>query len=518
MSYFYSNYHTVHYPIANERQAGLRNAQIGGLHSIAAHFTLYDDPAIVVMPTGTGKTAVLMLAAFVLRANRVLVVTPSKLVRNQISRMFKDLHPLREIGAIWGAPEPRVREVTGKIRSLDAWNELRDYDVVVGTPNSISPAYQNVADPPDDDLFDLLLIDEAHHSPAKTWNEIIETFPRAKKVLYTATPFRRDRLEIKGKFIYTYPLRQAYNDGIFSRIEYVPVEVTANTDVDVSIAQTAEAIYRQDRENGLRHFLLVRTDSKKRADELKIIYAANTSLNLVTIHSGHGYAYVNRSVDKLLTGELDGVICVNMFGEGFDFPNLKIAAIHSPHRSLATTLQFIGRFARTNADDIGIAKFVAERSEIKVDTERLYEEDAVWQELVTNLSQARIEREQEVREVFETFDPPAVNKIRREELSLYSVNPSHHVKIYRVDVHVDITKDIELPPGVELVYKQISQQLSTVMLITSTRLMPKWTYLQDFQSSEFDLFIEIRLHAARRSKGPLQKGDHSGKPTMLTQE
>jgi hypothetical protein len=29
---------------------------------------------------------------------------------------------------------------------------------------------------------------------------------------------------------------------------------------------------------------------------------------------------------------------------------------------------------------------------------------------------------------------------------------------------------------------------------------------------------EIRLHAAGRGKGPLQKGENSGKPTILTQE
>ena len=49
---------------------------------------------------------------------------------------------------------------------------------------------------------------------------------------------------------------------------------------------------------------------------------------------------------KLLhSGELDGIVCVDMLGEGYDFPNLKVAAIHVPHKSLVSTLQFIGRFA-----------------------------------------------------------------------------------------------------------------------------------------------------------------------------
>ncbi|WP_346763412.1 hypothetical protein [Escherichia sp. E4694] len=37
-----------------------------------------------------------------------------------------------------------------------------------------------------------------------------------------------------------------------------------------------------------------------------------------------------------------------MLGEGYDLPNLKIAALHDHHKSLAVTLQFIGRFTRVN--------------------------------------------------------------------------------------------------------------------------------------------------------------------------
>lgn len=70
---------------------------------------------------------------------------------------------------------------------------LRNFDVVVATPMSISPAIDDIPAPPPDDIFDLILIDEAHHSPAATWNEIIEAFPEAKKILFTATPFRRDK-------------------------------------------------------------------------------------------------------------------------------------------------------------------------------------------------------------------------------------------------------------------------------------------------------------------------------------
>ena len=47
-------------------------------------------------------------------------------------------------------------------------------------------------------------------------------------------------------------------------------------------------------------------------------------------------------------GESRIVICVNMLGEGFDLPELKIVALHDLHKSLPILLQFAGRFSRTS--------------------------------------------------------------------------------------------------------------------------------------------------------------------------
>ena len=49
------------------------------------------------------------------------------------------------------------------------------------------------------------------------------------------------------------------------------------------------------------------------------------------------------------------IVCVDMLGEGFDLPALKVAAIHDPHKSLAVTLQFVGRFARVGGEELGNA-------------------------------------------------------------------------------------------------------------------------------------------------------------------
>ena len=111
------------------------------------------------------------------------------------------------------------------------------------------------------------------------------------------------------------------------------------------------------------------------------------------------------TVQKLRDRKLDGIICVDMLGEGFDLPYLKIAAIHSPHKSLAITLQFIGRFARSNAKDIGNATFIACPAEIQIEGEKLYEEGKVWQEIIPNLADLTIEQEAFSKETYEEFAP-----------------------------------------------------------------------------------------------------------------
>ena len=92
---------------------------------------------------------------------------------------------------------PKVFEQKNNLVDAADWENLEKYDVVVGTPNSISYGLSNDFKP-DENLFDLVLIDEAHHSPAKSWNIIIECFPQSQRIFFTATPFRRDKREIIG--------------------------------------------------------------------------------------------------------------------------------------------------------------------------------------------------------------------------------------------------------------------------------------------------------------------------------
>lgn len=491
-SYFARHYGDVRLPVKTAENEGLRRAQLGAIHAVASHFTLSEEPALIVMPTGSGKTAVLMLTAFLLRARRVLVVTPSVLVRNQIAKHFRSLSTLRRIGAIVGDFEgPRVCEVSGKVTQASAWEAFQEYDVVIGTPTSLSPEADGVAVPPSD-LFDLVLIDEAHHGRARTWEGLLKAFPGSQQVHFTATPFRRDKRALAGKLLFTYPLSEAYKDDVFGTIRFFPV-APEGLDHDIAVAKQAEQVFNADKAAGLKHLLMVRTDSKSRADELYRVYQENTSLNLRRVHSGLAPSTIEKVIGELIAATIDGVVCVDMLGEGFDLPTLKIAAIHTPHKSLAVTLQFIGRFARTESEDpIGEAKFLAVPSDIEVEREQLYDESAVWQQIVTNLSEGRIEREAEVREQLGTFERVGDVQPDLADVSAHAFRPAKHVKIYRVRSSagfVDIASDLTLPAQLDLIERWNSADLNTTVFVTQERTRPDWTALEVFDRVEHDLFV-----------------------------
>lgn len=491
MPYFHDHYLSLQFPRENAGNPGFRDPQRGALFALGSHFTRYDDPAVVAMPTGSGKTAVLMAVPFLLQARRVLVITPSRLVRGQIARRFATLHILREIGAIGdGVPDPTCFEVINRLQTDEAWEELRQQDVVIATPASVSPGHVEVVPPPED-LFDLLLVDEAHHSPARTWNHLLEAFPAARRALFTATPFRSDRREIKGRFVYTYSTKQAFSDGVFGQVVYHAVRSGDGEAPDVAVARDAETVLAADREAGLAHRLIVRTDTKVRAEALRRVYEDATNLRLQLIHSGHSSRHVRSVIRKLEAGDLDGLICVDMLGEGFDFPHLKVAAIHAPHKSLAVTLQFIGRFARTNAPDIGRATFLAVPDDIMIEARRLYEEGAVWEDIVLELGDDRIDHEIDVREQLETFQVVHQDAEEVSDLSLYSLTPAQHVKIYRTRGEVDISETWHRLGTLAVIHHDVSDELSAAVLVTREVKQPRWSDATQFARIEYDLFVIV---------------------------
>lgn len=488
MSYFESTSQHAKIYIDPEEEFQLREAQVGAIHATLSHFTIHKDPALIVMPTGSGKSVVLMSLPYFLKAKRVLILTPSQILRDQIYEDFCHISSLKKYGVLPNTCEaPKIKAIKSKIKNTSEWTSLKNSDVIIGTPNCVSPATNGVGKPPKD-FFDLILVDEAHHSSARTWKATLDSFPNAKKILVTATPFRNDKKEIKSKVVYAYPLNLAFKEKIFGKIEFIPVSEAPPGD-DIAIAKAAAKALKKDQDQKFDHSLIVRTDSKKKANELYKLYKKHTNLKLEVIHSGRSYTFVKKSIAMLKEGKLDGVIAVSMLGEGFDFPNLKIAAIHTPHKSLAITLQFIGRFARTTKGKgkFGVAKFIAIPNDIRIESEKLYKEEASWQDIVTNLVATQVEQEIQRKQDLESFKID--QQFDSSELSLYSLKPSFHVKIYRVPKEINLHASIEKVQARDVIWSAFSDDLQTRVLLCRQGTKPDWVDSQQVAEISYELHI-----------------------------
>lgn len=481
--YFSKHYSKISYPIDSTESKGLRNAQIGAAHAIASFFTINQNTAaIVVMPTGAGKTAVLMMVPYLLSKNKVLVVTPSVMVRGQIAEDFQNLSTLCKANVFKDTMEkPVVYEMCHKFKN-EMLSELEGADVIVATPlcalslSETEWAANNIT---------LVEIDEGHHRPAKTWEQILVNLKAITHILFTATPYRLDRKEIKGDIVYTYPLSKAYADGIFGEIQYVPVQ--SGELKDINIAKKAEEVLLTDREDGLEHYLMVRTDTKNNAEQLEVMYRENTSMHVKRVDSSMSNTQVRQCIQELRDGTLDGIICVDMLGEGFDFPNLKIAAIHKPHKSLSSTLQFIGRFARTNAENIGKAKFIAADDEdLEIENNRLYASDSIWQDMIINMSEGKNTKELSRREYFKSYEAPTQD-FEEAIISLQSIMVNCHDRIYRVkdfDFNANFPEDFKIG---NQIYR--SDKDNTIIGIGINYESPLWLSSDNKINKQYSLYI-----------------------------
>lgn len=229
-----------------------------------------------------------------------------------------------------------------------------------------------------DDFFDMIIVDEAHHSVAASWQKVIDRFPKAKVIHLTATPFRSDRQEIDGELIFRFPFRNATLKGYVKRLKasYVaPAEIELGfTDERGRIYSLNDVLELKEedwfsrgvalarpcnqhivdsslekledlRQSGTQHQLIAVACSINHAREIRSLYQER-GFNADVIHSQQRDDEQEAILAALRNGTLDCIIQVQKLGEGFDHPKLSVAAIFRPFRSLAHYIQFIGRIMR----------------------------------------------------------------------------------------------------------------------------------------------------------------------------
>jgi superfamily II DNA or RNA helicase len=360
-----------------------------------------ESVAILGLPTGYGKSELIALAPFLFASRRTLVIAPSVVVRAQLAERIEKQEHLRKKGIVpKQLPHPRVKEHVGIIDEPADWALLEPFDVVVSHTQSVSPTGGPVADPPDPNLFDLILFDEAHHLGAPSWTGVRIAFPGAAAVGFTATPYRRDRRALPGRTIFQYPIGKAVEEKFFVPISYRLVKSDASVEGrDKAVATEAIAeLRRRDVAGHAAARLLVRADTVQRAETLQQLYTQlDSGVQLEVITHQTSPQELSKATERLKSGQSSGVAFVGVLGEGFDLPSLKIAAYHNPHRSLPVTIQFAGRVARTESADAVSAPeehavLIAAADDHPEILAELHKDGQQWDQLIPDLAKDFTER------------------------------------------------------------------------------------------------------------------------------
>jgi superfamily II DNA or RNA helicase len=468
---------------------GLRRPQIGALYATLAHWSTTDADATVVMPTGTGKTEAMLALLVCAQLRRVMVVVPNAALRDQIAEKFIALGKLAECGCVPADIRPpvvaRLRKRLKSAKEVD--DVFRRANVIVSTM-AVAGLCSLAVQARMAELCTHLFIDEAHHIAARTWAEFKAQFKSKPIVQFTATPFRTDGKRVDGKFIYSYPLSRAQDEGYFRAVAFTAVEEFDPDQSDRAVARKAGELLRSDRRAGLDHILMARVDNTERADAIQRLYAAEfPEFKPVAIHTGIPATERKTLMDAIRSRKSRILICVDMFGEGFDLPQLKIAALHDKHKSLAITLQFVGRFTRDFPTDVGDAKVVANIADEAISNalRNLYAEDADWNFLLKMLSEAATGRARKRNEVLAGF----TNVLQ--EIPLQVLFPRMSAVVYKTTLDPwQPMKVADVIPGARLhAGPVVNPDMRLAIFVTRDDEMVRWGAVKQIQNVEWNLHV-----------------------------
>jgi len=332
-------------------------------------------PAIAVLPTGCGKSGLIACAPFGIAEGRVLVVAPNLTIKDGLAEgtfsgtgtfyHFCDVLP----------KDTRLPRVVALERGRVNEEDCRRADVIVTNVQQMQgwlPLFPS-------DFFDLIVVDEAHHAPADSWQNVNRAFPDAKKIYCTATPFRSDEQPIRAEPVYRYRLADAiaadYVKNIV-RVDAVASEMTftvegeeraytrdeimdlreetwfsrgvALSDVcnETIVDRSVQLLQAKTRRGTEQHQILAAACSIRHAEQVAALYRSR-GIDASFVAS-RGMTTEERE-DRLRDyehGSLDAMVHVGILGEGYDNPTISIAALFRPFRSVAPYTQFVGRALR----------------------------------------------------------------------------------------------------------------------------------------------------------------------------
>lgn len=366
--------------------AKLREPQIEAYVEVYNHFVTQNKTthAIVVLPTGSGKTGLISILPYNICKGRVLIIAPQLTILDTIESGLDS----GSSDNFWTQMDVISNPVDLPVLVRYEGRETRkkhmeDAHIVIANIQKLQSRNEmSLLNQYDPDFFDMIIIDEAHHSEARTWLENLQHFAKAKIIKITATAYRTDKKQLVGELVYKYKLSQAMYKGYVKSLEkfdYLPDELYFTIDGNEKEKYTYQQILDMDLkdEEWISRSVVFSDDCKlsivkesikllKRKRERttvphKIIAAASTiddakkiaimfeqeGCNVVAIHNRLSIEERKTAFLDIENNRVDVIVNVSMMGEGYDHKYLSIAAIFRAFKNPLPYEQFIGRILRS---------------------------------------------------------------------------------------------------------------------------------------------------------------------------
>ena len=221
----------------------------------------------------------------------------------------------------------------------------------------------------------LLVIDEAHHAPARSYARLWELFPNAYKLGLTATPCRLNRggfTSLFDRLLTSRSVPRFIEEGRLALFDYLSIlpDSLAQRRVDSLSKRGADGDY------SLKEMGSVLDCPEAIADLYEayrtfvpgkkgIVYAVNRShsLHICECYRSHGVRAASidsltpalerrECVERYSRGEIDVLVNVDIFSEGFDCPAVEFIQLARPTLSLSKYLQQVGRGLRVHPSKV----------------------------------------------------------------------------------------------------------------------------------------------------------------------
>ena len=297
------------------------------------------------MPTGTGKTYLLT------------AVIDSFVSNNPMEKVWIVAHR-RELVS-------QIDETVRKFHSYSASNTSSLLSSVKAVSIQwLSKHYDEIEEEPG-----MIVIDEAHHALAKTYKEMWERFPKAKFLGLTATPCRLNGKGFTDLFdvlVQSWDVPEFISKGRLATYDFVSIKSDGVTQRLIDSLQKRGA--DGDYQNKEMDMLLNKKPSIERLyqsleefgkDRKGIVYAINIShaqkitklyqengVKAIAIDSKTPATERQQDIEAFKKGDIQVLVNVDIFSEGFDCPDVEFVQLARPTLSLAKYLQMVGRGLR----------------------------------------------------------------------------------------------------------------------------------------------------------------------------